>query len=142
MMTTNDGGYYFSRREEEERSFDPRDFIRDVMLSNNSFPEDDDDSSTWKDEKRRLAQRRRGGRYNTVTQNTIDEERNRLFEKKRQIADHDDENAHRERTSLFNKGRSVEAKFGFKTNNNEYIKKMSAFSNSPVSYTHLRAHET
>ena len=118
MMTTNDGGYYFSRREEEERSFDPRDFIRDVMhLSNNSFPDDDDDSSTWKDEKRRLAQRRRGGHYNTVTQNTIDEERNRLFEKKRQIADHDD-NAHRERTSLFNKGRSVEAKFGFKTNNN------------------------
>jgi hypothetical protein len=120
MMTTNDGGYYFSRREEEERSFDPRDFIRDVMhLSNNSFPEDDDDySSNWKDEKRRFAQRRRGGQYDTVTQNTIDEERNRLFEKKRQIGDHDDENAHRERTSLFNKGRSVEAKFGFKTNNN------------------------
>jgi hypothetical protein len=119
-MTTNDGGYYFSRREEEERSFDPRDFIRDVMhLSNNSFPEDDDDySSNWKDEKRRFAQRRRGGQYDTVTQNTIDEERNRLFEKKRQIGDHDDENAHRERTSLFNKGRSVEAKFGFKTNNN------------------------
>jgi hypothetical protein len=119
-MTTNDGGYYFSRREEEERSFDPRDFIRDVMhLSNNSFPEDDDDySSNWKDEKRRFAQRRRGGQYGTVTQNTIDEERNRLFEKKRQIGDHDDENAHRERTSLFNKGRSVEAKFGFKTNNN------------------------
>lgn len=118
-MTTNDGGYYFSRREEEERSFDPRDFIRDVMhLSNNSFPEDDDDySSNWKDEKRRFAQRRRGGQYDTVTQNTIDEERNRLFEKKRQIGDHDDENAHRERTSLFNKGRSVEAKFGFKTNN-------------------------
>ena len=119
-MTTNDGGYYFSRREEEERSFDPRDFIRDVMhLSNNSFPEDDDDySSNWKDEKRRFAQRRRGGQYDTVTQNTIDEERNRLFEKKRQIGDHDDENAHRERTSLFNKGRSVEAKFGFKSNNN------------------------
>jgi hypothetical protein len=119
-MTTNDGGYYFSRREEEERSFDPRDFIRDVMhLSNNSFPEDDDDySSNWKDEKRRFAQRRRGGQYDTVTQNTIDEERNRLFEKKRQIGDHDDENSHRERTSLFNKGRSVEAKFGFKTNNN------------------------
>ena len=119
-MTTNDGGCYFSRREEEERSFDPRDFIRDVMhLSNNSFPEDDDDySSNWKDEKRRFAQRRRGGQYGTVTQNTIDEERNRLFEKKRQIGDHDDENAHRERTSLFNKGRSVEAKFGFKTNNN------------------------
>jgi hypothetical protein len=119
-MTTNDGGYYFSRREEEERSFDPRDFIRDVMhLSNNSFPEDDDDySSNWKDEKRRFAQRRRGGQYDTVRQNTIDEERNRLFEKKRQIGDHDDENAHRERTSLFNKGRSVEAKFGFKTNNN------------------------
>ena len=130
---TNDGGYYFSRREEEERSFDPRDFIRDVMhLSNNSFPEDDDDySSNWKDEKRRFAQRRRGGQYDTVTQNTIDEERNRLFEKKRQIGDHDDENAHRERTSLFNKGRSVEAKFGFKTNNNENIKKMSSFSNSP-----------
>ena len=118
-MTTNDGGYYFSRREEEERSFDPRDFIRDVMhLSNNSFPEDDDYSSNWKDEKRRFAQRRRGGQYDTVTQNTIDEERNRLFEKKRQIGDHDDENAHRERASLFNKGRSVEAKFGFKTNNN------------------------
>ena len=119
-MTTNDGGYYFSRLEEEERSFDPRDFIRDVMhLSNNSFPEDDDDySSNWKDEKRRFAQRRRGGQYDTVRQNTIDEERNRLFEKKRQIGDHDDENAHRERTSLFNKGRSVEAKFGFKTNNN------------------------
>ena len=132
-MTTNDGGYYFSRREEEERSFDPRDFIRDVMhLSNNSFPEDDDDySSNWKDEKRRFAQRRRGGQYDTVTQNTIDEERNRLFEKKRQLGDHDDENAHRERTSLFNKGRSVEAKFGFETNNNEYFKKMSTFSNSP-----------
>ena len=124
MMTTNDGGYYFSRREEEERSFDPRDFIRDVMhLSNNSFPDDDYSSSNWKDEKRRVARRRRGGRYDTVTQNTIDEERNRLFEKKRQIADHDD-NAHRERTSLFNKGRSVEAKFGFETNNNEYFKKM------------------
>ena len=134
-MTTNDGGrYYFSRREEEERSFDPRDFIRDVMhLSNNSFPEDDDDySSNWKDEKRRFAQRRRGGQYGTVTQNTIDEERNRLFEKKRQSADRDD-NAHRERTSLFNKGRSVEAKFGFKTNNNNehYVKKMSAFNSSP-----------
>ena len=131
MRTTNDGGYYFSRREEEERSFDPRDFIRDVMHranNNNSFP-DDDDSSNWKDEN--LAQRRRGGHYNTVTKNTIDDdERKRLFEKKRQIGDHDD-NAHRERTSLFNKGRSVEAKFGFKTNNNENIKKMSSFSNSP-----------
>lgn len=136
IMTTNDGGYYFSRREEEERSFDPRDFIRDVMhrANNNSFP-DDDDSSNWKDEKRRLAQRRRGGgktyQYNTVTKNTIDKhERNRLFEKKRHIAD-DDDDAHRERTSLFNKGRSVEAKFGFKTYNNEYIKKMSTFSRSP-----------
>ena len=123
-MTTNDGGYYFSRREEEERSFDPRDFIRDVMhLSNNSFPEDDDDySSNWKDEKRRFAQRRRGGQYDTVTQNTIDEERNRLFEKKRQIGDHDDENAHRERTSLFNKGRSVEAKFGFQQHNDTVLR--------------------
>ena len=99
----------------------------------NSFP-DDDDSSNWKDEKRRLGQRRRGGktyRYNALTKNTIDDERNRLFEKKRQIDDDDiDDDAHRERTSLFNKGRSVEAKFGFKTNN-EYIKKMSTFNSSP-----------
>ncbi len=99
----------------------------------NSFP-DHDDSSNWKDEKRRLGQRRRGGktyRYNALTKNTIDDERNRLFEKKRQIDDDDiDDDAHRERTSLFNKGRSVEAKFGFKTNN-EYIKKMSTFNSSP-----------
>ncbi len=132
-MTTNEGCSFFRR--EEEESFDPRDFIRDVMhrANTNSFP-DDDDSSNWKDEKRRLGQRRRGGktyRYNAVTKNTIDDERNRLFEKKRQIDDDDiDDDAHRERTSLFNKGRSVEAKFGFKTNN-EYIKKMSTFNSSP-----------
>ena len=121
-MTTNEGCYFFRR--EEEESFDPRDFIREVMhrANTNSFP-DDDDSSNWKDEKRRLGQRRRGGKthYHTVTKNTIDDER-RLFEKKRQIADANDDDidddAHRERTSLFNKGRSVEAKFGFKTNNN------------------------
>ena len=111
------------------RSFDPRDFIRDVMhrANNNIFSRDD--FSNKKDKKVIPAQRRRGGHYNTVTKNTIDDDERNLFEKKRN-GDHDD-NAHRERTSLFNKGRSVEAKFGFKTNNNENIKKMSSFSNSP-----------